>query len=74
VNLTLHKLWENTNQSNRSSLTGKERWMEIILYDKEDDTAGRQTLQNGRTLKEIIKEAKNMEEKEKTQNNMRITY
>jgi hypothetical protein len=71
--LDIDKLWENTNQTNGLPLTGKKRWMEIILHDKEDDTAGRQTLQNGRTLKEIIKEAKNIEEKEKTQSNMRIT-
>jgi hypothetical protein len=49
VNLTLHRenldidnLWENTNQTNGSPL--KQRWMEIILHDKEDDTASRQTL------------------------------
>jgi hypothetical protein len=43
VSLTLHrenldtdKLWENTNQTNGSPLTGKERWTEIILHNRED--------------------------------------
>jgi hypothetical protein len=67
-------LWESTNQTNELSLIKKERWMELILHEKEDDTASRHTLQNGRTLKEIIGEAKNLEEKETNQSNMRITY
>jgi hypothetical protein len=37
--------------------------MVLILHEKEDDTASRHTLQNGRTLKEIIGETKNLEEK-----------
>jgi hypothetical protein len=81
ANLTLHrenldidKLWESTSQTNESSLTKKERWMELILRKKEDVTASRHALQNDRTLKEIIREAKNLEEKETNQDDLRITY
>jgi ATP-dependent Zn protease len=81
ANLTLHrenldidKLWESTSQTNESSRTKKEESKKHILHDKQGDTVNRHTLQNGRTLKEIIREAKNMEEKETNQDNTRITY
>jgi hypothetical protein len=48
--------------------------MELIMHNEDDDDINKNILQEGKTLKEIIKEAKSIEETEINTNKIRITY